>query len=50
MVRIEVLNQNEGDAVVGRQSGQKFAARIQATRRCANSDDWEVGGSRRWPP
>jgi hypothetical protein len=42
MGRVEVLHQNEGHAVIGRQRTQKFPASIEATRRGANANNGEV--------
>ena len=45
--RVEMLDQDEGHAVAGRQRLQKLRAGIEATGRGANSDDREAAGTAR---
>jgi hypothetical protein len=47
MVRIEVLDQDEGHAAVGWQRGEKFPACIKAAGRSADADDREIRFPRR---
>ena len=49
MGRVEVLHQDEGHAVIGRQRTQKFPASIEATRRGADANNGEVTDLERRP-